>query len=458
MQTPLQLLDEIIKGEKLDPWQEKILNHEGSTATRCGRQVGKSFVISRRCARLALKYPDTLSMIIAAAQRQSSELFEKTYALLFQVHLKMIEQSGGYKDKPSLGRAANSRERAIYNLEHGIFLETPTKTEMRLKDGQKIYSLPAGKTGAFIRCYTIDFLYGDEAAYIPEPVWLAVTPMLAIPQKTRGLGWTNLLSTPFGKGGYFYNCCHDIDFLQTHKTSEQCTRMSREFLQKEKRRLTKSEYAQEYLGEFIDDWNQFFKTDLIKERMTFMGWNREKEYSVNNSYYMGMDIAKYGEDETAICILEMTPKGKCKIVKCDTRQNSKITETARWAERLNATWHFKHVFVDNQGLGEGVLDLLREALGKSRVSGLNNANKSIDDDRHKKLLKEDLYSNALKMMELKEIEIINHIALLRSLKSMQFEYTKEKNLMIFGSYSHLCEAFVRVCWAKRQKKLKLFIA
>jgi len=62
------------------------------------------------------------------------------------------------------------------------------------------------------------------------------------------------------------------------------------------------------------------------------------------------------------------------------------------------------------------------------------------------------------MMEMKEIDIINNVNLMRSLKSMQFEYTKEKNLMIFGSYSHLSEAFVRVCWAKRQKKLKLFIA
>ena len=56
-----------------------------------------------------------------------------------------------------------------------------------------------------------------------------------------------------------------------------------------------------------------------------------------------------------------------------------------------------------------------------------------------------------------KIDIINDLKLLRSLRSMTFEYTSEKNLKIYGKYSHLSEAFVRACWAVKEKGLNIFI-
>ena len=61
------------------------------------------------------------------------------------------------------------------------------------------------------------------------------------------------------------------------------------------------------------------------------------------------------------------------------------------------------------------------------------------------------------MMERGEIDIIDNLKLLRSLKSMTFEYTSEANLKIYGSYSHLSEAFVRACWATKAKHLNIFV-
>ena len=43
-------------------------------------------------------------------------------------------------------------------------------------------------------------------------------------------------------------------------------------------------------------------------------------------------------------------------------------------------------------------------------------------------------------------------------KCMTFEYTADKNIKIYGNYSHISEAFVRACWATKAKGLKLFIA
>jgi len=69
-------------------------------------------------------------------------------------------------------------------------------------------------------------------------------------KKNEEHGFIILLSTPFGKGGYFYDAFSDPDFKHIHISSEDCKRIPKDFLAKEKQRLTKAEYMQEYLGEF----------------------------------------------------------------------------------------------------------------------------------------------------------------------------------------------------------------
>ncbi|KKL61307.1 hypothetical protein LCGC14_2196570, partial [marine sediment metagenome] len=94
-----------------------------------------------------------------------------------------------------------------------------------------------------------------------------------------GLGWETFLSTPTGKGGFFYDASVDPDFKHMHISSEDCPRISREFLKKERGRLPKVEYAQEYKGEFTDEYNQFFPTALIKSRMkNFIRWSFKENY------------------------------------------------------------------------------------------------------------------------------------------------------------------------------------
>ena len=80
-----------------------------------------------------------------------------------------------------------------------------------------------------------------------------------------------------------------------------------------------------------------------------------------------------------------------------------------------------------------------------------------DDENKGKILKEDLYSNAKCMMENGRVDIRDNMNLLRSLKSMRFEYTENKRLRIYGRHSHLAEAFVRACWSVKTKSLNLFI-
>ena len=170
-----------------------------------------------------------------------------------------------------------------------------------------------------------------------------------------------------------------------------------------------------------------------------------------------------GQDEAAFVSGELHKK-KFKIIHCEEVKvvsGKSLPKLRDFSLVLHDQFNYKRIFNDDTGIGGGLTDILQEALGKSRVVALNNASKRVfdsDGERRKGILKEDLYSNALRMMEKGEVEIIDNLKLLRSLKSIQFEYTKDRNLRIHGKYTHLAEAFVRCCWAMQSKGLKLFVA
>jgi hypothetical protein len=418
---------------KWDKWQQEVINHEGNITLRTGRQVGKSEVVSAKAVQFALEHPGTTTLIIAASQRQSSLLFEKVRGII-----DMKEMQG---DK--------------------LYDEKPTLTKIILNNGSRIYSLPTGRTGHFIRGFTIDLLIADEAAYIPETVWLAVTPMLAVSQKIRGFGWTILLSTPYGKGGYFYDSFTDKSFRSFHVSSEDCRRIPKDFLKKERARMTKAQYRQEYLGEFCDEWNQFFQTDLIKKCMTFISWEKDKDYNQGARYYLGVDIARYGGDENAFVICEMY-KDKLKIIKCQTTNRISTTDTIGRIESFDTIWNFNKIFIDDAGVGGAVTDILIDKLGR-KVMGLNNASKRIaiqGEEKKQGIFKEDLYSNTLMLMETGKLELISDLSLLRSLKSITYEYGASpganSKVKIYGDYAHLAEAMVRACWCLKERGLDIY--
>lgn len=420
---------------KWDNWQKSVLDTDGNITIRSGRQVGKSEVISAKGCKFAVENPGVIILIIAASQRQSSLIFEKL--------------------KSNVDRICDEGE--------NIYLEQPTLTKIFLKNGSKIYSLPAGRTGYFIRGFSIDMLIADEAAYIPETVWNAVIPMIAVSKKLRGMGHIILLSTPFGKGGYFYNSFTDTDFKQFHISSEDCIRIPKDFLKKEKERMTKAEYRQEYQGEFTDEWNQFFQTTLIKKCMTFIEWSKATDYKPQARYYLGVDIARYGGDENAFVVCELLGTN-LKIVKTFTTDRISTTDTIGRIIEIDKVFNFSKIFLDDAGVGGSVTDILIEKLGR-KVMGLNNASKRIEvqgEEKKRGILKEDLYSNALMLMETGKLELISNLALLKSLKSITFQYgsnstSNYRNIKIFGDYSHLTEAMVRACWCLKERGLNLYI-
>jgi len=418
-----------------DKWQQDVLDYNGNITIRAGRQVGKSEVISEKAARFAVDNFGSKIMVVAASQRQSSLLFEKIRANIDE-----------------RGRAGES-----------LYLEKPTMTKILLKNGSRIYCMPTGRTGHFIRGFDIDLLIADEAAFIPEAVWLAVMPMIAVSRKLKKMGFIVLLSTPFGKGGYFYNSFFDDDFRQFHISSERCPRIPKEFLRKERSRLTKAEYAQEYQGEFMDEWNQFFPTELIKKQMTFIDWSLDEDRVPGSRFYLGVDIARYGGDENAFVIVELV-ETNLRVVKVITTERVSTTDTIGRVVGIDKIFRFNKIFVDDAGVGGAVTDVLIDKLGR-RVMGINNASRRVQvqgEEKRRGILKEDLYSNALMLLETGKLELISDLGLLKSLKSITFEYgagdsKAARNIKIFGDYSHVAEAMVRACWCIKERGLRLYV-
>ena len=413
---------------KLDTWQEEVMNTKGNIVLKSGRQVGKSTVIGLKAARFALETPDKLIMVISKTERQAGLLFAKILRNVMDI------------DKTQIGKGKK-------------FGQNPTRHLIKLKNGSHIHCLPAGDTGFGIMGFTIDLLIADEAAFIPEEVWNSIIPALAI---TRGEIW--LLSTPYLKEGYYYDCFKpDSGFTTFHTSSEDCPRKDQEFLDRRKKELTKAQYSQMYLGEFVDELQRFFSDKLIDKCCILQ---RRFAIRKQRDYILGCDVARMDQDEFTYEILDITNKTAIEQVENIMTLDIPIPESTRRIITLNLQYDFNKEFIDSGGMGITVCDLLREDTNNiNKVVEINNATRIYNiDEGKKKIIKEELYHNLKKLMEKGQIKLLDDEEIKDSLKSILAEHHKDSGrLRIWGRYSHIAEGLIRAAWGAKSKGLNPFI-
>lgn len=432
---------------RLDKWQNKFINTKGDKILCCGRQVGKSTICSIDAGEYATQHKNEVILIIAPTERQAYALFEKTLNYLLE----------NYKTYIAKGK------------------ERPTKTKITLNNKTKIYCLPTGLSGMGIRFLTVHRLYVDEAAQVPDDVWTAVTPMLL----TTG-GDTIMLSTPFGKQGEFYRCWINEDevynsfqrfsvtseiIMQNRPLTDLWTSRTKERalikINQAKTRMSRKEYAQEYLGHFIDDLFQLFSDELIKKSCVM-----KRGIGKRGDFFLGVDIARMGEDESTFEVIKRISQGNLMHIESIITRKTLTTETHDKILHLARIWNFKKIGIDagSGSLGVGVLDfLIREPEVKRKVIALNNLKRQLDHlgEQRVKLLKEDMYMNLLSLMEKGQIKLLDDDEVIASLKSVQYEYlmvaNKPTKIRIFGNYTHVAEGLIRAAWLANQKHLNIFI-
>ena len=405
---------------KLDSWQKEVLKTKGNMCLRSGRQVGKSTIIGIKAAKYALDNKDKLIMVISKTERQAGLLFNK---ILFNL------------SKIAHNEICTGKER-------------PTKSLINLKNGSKIYCLPAGDTGFGIMGFTIDLLIADEAAFIPEEVWNSVIPALAV---TKGSIW--LLSTPVVKEGYYYQCFQDSTFTSFHTSTEDCPRADDEWLAHKKQQLTKAQYAQMYLGEFVDELRQFFPDKLIREVCCL---KRRPAIVRGGVYYLGCDVARMDRDEFTYEVILKLSDSNSQHVESIVTKGVALTESARRIMELNKLYDFKYEFIDSGGMGIAVCDMLRESSAdKYKVVEVNNASRSYEmmsKDHKTHIIKEDLYNNLKSLLQQGRLKLLDDDELKASLKSIQAEHDPQTGRMkIWGSYSHIAEGLIRAAWGLHER-------
>ena len=426
----------------LDPWQQEFIETKGDKLLCTGRQVGKSVISSIDAALWALKHPKKIVLMIAPTERQAYALFEKTLDVIYRTDKKQIKR-GKFR---------------------------PTKSKIQLKNGTIIWCLPTGLSGLGIRFLTVHRLYADEASRIPEMVWDAVTPMML----TTG-GDTILLSTPFGTDGYFYDCLINkkngfnsytrfrTDSLKVMEDRAICATWSEfqrekaiERIGQEKARMSALAFAQEYMGQPLDDLKQVFPDSLLKEVCVLP---RPPQVLKGNQYFLGQDIAGMGKDLSTWEILDGTDKNEIKQIENITKRRVRTNDRVNITIGLEAKYRFKRIGIDTGGLGSGDFDyLLAENGTKRKVVSLNNSSRWLDNEKKKstRLLKEDMYNNLLALMEHKHIKLLKDEDVYHSLRSIQFE-KHGMNIRYHGSDSHVAEGLIRAAWLCHTKPLSIYL-
>tara|TARA_R100000049_G_C1921310_1_gene66526 strand:- start:503 stop:943 length:441 start_codon:yes stop_codon:yes gene_type:complete len=140
-------------------------------------------------------------------------------------------------------------------------------------------------------------------------------------------------------------------------------------------------------------------------------------------------------------------------------EKTRLTDTVRLVLQKDSIWGYKKIYIDTGGMGVGVFDpLLEEEQTRRKVVSIDNATRALEfaGTKSKRLMKEDLYNNLLRLFEQGKIELFDDPNILLSLRSVQYEYTKNGNMRIFGEYSHITEALVRAAWCMASKDLNLW--
>ncbi len=223
-------LFELVVGSPCDDWQRALLSSDAKRIAVCAsRQVGKSQSTAILCAHEVCfggsGDDPPLVICVAPSLRQSTELARKVFE-------------------------------AVRIVEPDVKMQSLTRLET--SRGARCIALPQSENVRGLSKVSLAVL--DEASRIDDFACAAVRPMLAASN-----GRLILLSTPFGKRGFFWQAWSGEAgvFEKYSARADQCSRISKEYLLGEAKALGFFLYSQEFENAWIDAESQLISSDLI---------------------------------------------------------------------------------------------------------------------------------------------------------------------------------------------------
>lgn len=441
----------------LDEWQKEVLRQEGDILLCTGRRVGKTYILARKAVDLMAKMRNCPIVMVSLTEDQA-----------------MIIQS------MALNYAKQAYPRLI-----GTGRNRPTLRSLHVNNN-KMLIRPVGATGDGARGFEGGVLIVDEASRMPKRFWIASKPIILT---TGGSIW--MASTPAGKQGYFWEAFNQaynkqdplsrfkVFYITTEKVinnrqiSPSWTKKQREgslrILKQDKLEMSDLEYGQEYLGLFLEEIRRYFSDELIEQTCIL---ERPSPAKRQSEYFMGVDIARMGGDESTFEIIRQVNQENYEQVENIAVTKTLTTDTEQRIINLTKQYdEIEKIYIDAGAgsLGVGVFDhLLKAPETEDKVVALNNRAIALDRDGKKKqsLLKEDLYDNLRYLMITKRIKLLNDENLKASLRSVQYGYPEDKGeqttkilskIKVFGSYTHIAEGLIRAAAAAKEQNLSIWV-
>lgn len=310
--SPVALLQRV--GLEPDPWQERALLAAGNELyILASRQAGKSTVASALALHAAYAWPERTILLIAPTLRQSSELAAKVRSLAAKLGLELAGESA-------------------------LRLELPNRS--------RVIALPGAQEG--IRGYSAHLVVLDEAAWIPDELYQAARPMLAVTG-----GRLVAISTPYGMRGWFYRAWAEERGERIRVTAYDIPRIDRAFLEAERRALGDWAFRQEFLAEFLEAGGAI--PEALIQRAVVL--EAPEPPQPGRAYAAGLDLARLA-DWSSLSILDVTEL-PYRLVHQERWQGEWAYTEARVLgvlERYQA-----RLTVDATGVGDPVYERLRRA-------------------------------------------------------------------------------------------------
>lgn len=213
---------------KLDPWHRELLQTtELKVIVNASRQAGKSTIAAILILHRAFFRPRSTILIVCPVLRQSTELIKKVKGLLTMLPIQAQ-------------------------------LKRESEELIEFENGSRVICLSG--EDANIRSFSADLIIVDEASRVKHSVILALLPM-TVATKGRMI----LLSTPWGKRGFFWETWMkgSSDWRRIKVTANESTVIDQDTFESHKSSMPEWFFRQEYHSEFLQRKDQLFSHDEV---------------------------------------------------------------------------------------------------------------------------------------------------------------------------------------------------
>ena len=220
-------------GLEPDARQREVLEWDGNRGIlNCTRQWGKSTMAAAKAVHRAYTRAGSLVLVASPTERQSAEFLRKASGMVRK--LGIAPKGDG---------------------DNAISLQFP--------NGSRIVGLP-GTEGTVRGFSAVSLLLIDEASRVEDAMYKALRPMLAV-----GGGDLWLMSTPYGKQGFFYETWEHggEQWKRVSVAATECARIPASFLEEERGQLGPLWFRQEYGCEFVDNGSAVFGRELVENAL-----------------------------------------------------------------------------------------------------------------------------------------------------------------------------------------------